>query len=1009
MRTGLVLISVVGACAHGRLTKPDPRAPIWRDANMQGHTDSGATYRENEPPFTLSGPMTHNGHPYSDSSYRCHDFAAQAPSTVLHAGAALELEWTIEALHPGDCALYISYDETTTASEGYSTWFKIADFPGCVDQAALPGFDGLAPLRLNKWSITLPPWLPSTSHAVLRWEWLAVQQVTNVEFYVSCVDVRVDGPRAADASTLSQITGRVTIKGIEHLPQDASAYRKAYNNEFGLGYIVGPAVATFGGTATPYLPPAPSPAPPAPSSVPAPPPSAQPSPPLASPPLPPRYPRGQGHAHLKPTSASWAAIPAHVLSLERLDEFKDTLTSIVGATSEGEIRAVHSSGGAASGVVSEGQGYGLLLAGVLAAALPASHTRRGDILNFGHELFLGWQRMCERTTINSCQDTHFCGADGSHECLPSWKFDDTLSGEARSCHWAQEGLCTGSAPDGDEDAILGMMLLVLATEKDSERPSWRNGMGIWAVQSARAFLEHQTVVHPSRTASNGLPLRALKLGTCWGGWDCNNPSYHAPGHYRVMKSFMKRFDSLWPSNAVDAIDAEWDALIETSYLILNDSQCAANGLFPNWFVPNDGSTGCSGSGTPAAEFGSEAARTAWRLALDWLLHGEPEARMMSLRTAGQAMAKLAHYDVSLCSSAISCAALQLDTGCLIQSIHPDWTSLGFMLGPMASALTVSPTGSTNQQQAALNTASELLQRFSVADYYSGSWVAIATLTLSGDVASLAPLVASMANPLPLSPPSTVLLPPAALASPPHSPPPRVPTASSSPLATPPPPVAVSPSSPSPSPNFNATCMIPAWGTCGGSNQPNGCCSRPGDQCFQFNEWYSQCRPSCGGAEWDCAKQPMPPSAPSPPSVPVHCAVSTWGQCSADACCSSEGDGCFRQNEWYSQCRPSCPSEWECAGSRATSTFGASALAMGLAGFGVVVGLLILNVFGLFPTPTGILERVGLKESPPTENNTKAPQATLARDSIIQLDVDGGARPPPPPSRTSSTAITPIPV
>ena len=109
------------------------------------------------------------------------------------------------------------------------------------------------------------------------------------------------------------------------------------------------------------------------------------------------------------------------------------------------MRAVHSSGGAAGGVVSEGQGYGLFLAGATLAALPAGHARRAEIVDLAYEYFNGWRRMCELTVANSCQDNHFCGDADQYKCLPSWKFDDDIT--------AEQG--TGSAPDGDEDAILG--------------------------------------------------------------------------------------------------------------------------------------------------------------------------------------------------------------------------------------------------------------------------------------------------------------------------------------------------------------------------------------------------------------------------------------------------------------------------------------------------------------------------------------------------------------------------
>ena len=245
-------------------------------------------------------------------------------------------------------------------------------------------------------------------------------------------------------------------------------------------------------------------------------------------------------------------------------EFVGSLTTIEGSMpGEGNFRVVHSSGGAAGGVVSEGQGYGIMLAGMLAAALPLDHPYREEVLLYGHELYLGWRRMCELTTINSCQDTHMCGPDGAHECLPSWKFDDRMAGEAADCPWAEQSLCTGSAPDGDEDAILGMILLVLATAQDTPAPAWRSGMALWAIQSARAFLEHQTVTHPTRTASNGQPLRAVKLGSCWGGWDCSNPSYHSPGQYTAFRDYMASYARAHLVAAPN-LSPQWDALIETS-------------------------------------------------------------------------------------------------------------------------------------------------------------------------------------------------------------------------------------------------------------------------------------------------------------------------------------------------------------------------------------------------------------------------------------------------------------
>ena len=82
-------------------------------------------------------------------------------------------------------------------------------------------------------------------------------------------------------------------------------------------------------------------------------------------------------------------------SLDRLDELKLRLTRVLGEALEPtsrrkyKIRVVESEGGAAGGVVSEGQGYSLVVAGGLAAALPASHPRRAEVLELAYELYLG--------------------------------------------------------------------------------------------------------------------------------------------------------------------------------------------------------------------------------------------------------------------------------------------------------------------------------------------------------------------------------------------------------------------------------------------------------------------------------------------------------------------------------------------------------------------------------------------------------------------------------------------
>lgn len=119
----------------------------------------------------------------------------------------------MEAGHPGDCYFYLSYDADFAEPKNF---FKVWAVPGC----GAP--DGKAIPDVVTRTIKLPEELPACEHCVLRWEWTAHQQVNNIEYYVSCADVRIasDAPPTRPEPT-------VAIAGFEHLPAEPSAYRKA--------------------------------------------------------------------------------------------------------------------------------------------------------------------------------------------------------------------------------------------------------------------------------------------------------------------------------------------------------------------------------------------------------------------------------------------------------------------------------------------------------------------------------------------------------------------------------------------------------------------------------------------------------------------------------------------------------------------------------------------------------------------------------------------------------------
>ena len=180
----LFFTSVYG---HGRITNPSPRIK---------NVDGGL----NAPIYTCLGPAFKT----SSTSMRCHDTPAGNIVATYNSGDIINLEWIMEAPHPGDCSIWLSYD---TNIDSPLNWIKLKDIPGCLSP------NGIAtPSGINKYSLKLPEFLPSCEHCVLRWEWYAVQQVSNVEFYVNCMDIKI-----ISQNNCQQPSRTTQINGIEHL------------------------------------------------------------------------------------------------------------------------------------------------------------------------------------------------------------------------------------------------------------------------------------------------------------------------------------------------------------------------------------------------------------------------------------------------------------------------------------------------------------------------------------------------------------------------------------------------------------------------------------------------------------------------------------------------------------------------------------------------------------------------------------------------------------------------
>ena len=190
---------------------------------------------------------------------------------------------------------------------------------------------------------------------------------------------------------------------------------------------------------------------------------------------------------------------------------------------------------------------------------------------------------------------------------------------------------------------------------------------------------------------------------------------------------------------------QWDALIQSSYMMLEEAQCESSGLVPNWWRPAgprnpQGAPGCNHSGTPADEFGSEAARSVWRVAVDALWSGSAEAVRFTARVARQVTSRLDEA----ASNGAGFQPLAIDESCTsVRTVHQDWYWNAFMFAPIAAALVLplphdngsGDAGLAERQQRALSLLSERIATGKITQYYSGAWLAIATPTLNGDLAA----------------------------------------------------------------------------------------------------------------------------------------------------------------------------------------------------------------------------------------------------------------------------------
>jgi len=186
-----------------------------------------------------------------------------------------------------------------------------------------------------------------------------------------------------------------------------------------------------------------------------------------------------------------------------------------------------------------------------------------------------------------------------------WQYYKLHSNENGVMHWMindkGEVIKANGASDAEEDAAYALYLA---------HRQWGSSNGINYLKDTKELIsimmEHE-VDHKNFMFSPG---------DKWG--DKNtvfNPSYFAPAYYRVFKQLTG--------------DENWDKVIAKGYEILNKAMNKETGLVPDW-CDIDGNL-IKGRNS---HYGFDAARTPWRIAMDYAWFGTPAAQEYCIKITG---------------------------------------------------------------------------------------------------------------------------------------------------------------------------------------------------------------------------------------------------------------------------------------------------------------------------------------------------------------------------------------
>jgi endo-1,4-beta-D-glucanase Y len=191
-----------------------------------------------------------------------------------------------------------------------------------------------------------------------------------------------------------------------------------------------------------------------------------------------------------------------------------------------------------------------------------------------------------------------------------WKYEQLYLDAQGLMNWeiGPDGKVTsggsGAATDGDEDMAFA---LVMADKQWGGSGTLDDTYLNHAKRLIELILKYEV---------DGTRNSLLKPGDQWGNVDVTNPSYFAPAYFRVF------------GRATGKVE-EWDRVIAANYDILERSLNATSGNADNGLVPawcdSTGKPVVAYSGAPT-HFQNDSTRTPFRIGQDYCYFGEPRAK-----------------------------------------------------------------------------------------------------------------------------------------------------------------------------------------------------------------------------------------------------------------------------------------------------------------------------------------------------------------------------------------------